>query len=219
MVDSKLIALIAQLIEQGEAVLATKTYPTGVISPHFYVDERLSSEWFARSLNLLSRVFGQQSEHYKAMAKHANNCAIHSSANMAFGVLCAAKSDLEAGAIFDTKALIAAEVFGSLIDQARALYEAGYHGPAAVVAGCVLEDAMRRLCHEKGVALPNNAKLDFMNAELAKASVYPVLTQKKITALADVRNSAAHGKWDQFSASDVDGFIKWTAEFIEKHTA
>lgn len=219
MVDSKLLAQITQLVEQGQSVLATKQRPPPNFITDSFVDERAASEWYTRSLNFLARVFGADSEHYKAMSKHAQNPTKWTPANMAFGVICAAKADLEAGAIFDLKTLVAAEVFESMLEQATALHSAGYNGPAAVVAGCVLEDGLRRLCREKSVALPNNAKLDFMNAALAKAGVYSVLTQKKITALADVRNSAAHGKWDQFSASDVDGLIKWTAEFVEKHAA
>jgi hypothetical protein len=53
---------------------------------------------------------------------------------------------------------------------------------AAVIAGTVLETALRQLC------------LDRMNADLAKAGVYNSLMQKRITALAAIRNRAAHGK-------------------------
>jgi hypothetical protein len=56
-----------------------------------------------------------------------------------------------------------------------------------------------------------------MNAALAKSGVYNVLTQKKITALADIRNSAAHGKWDSFDAADVEGMLSWADEFMQKH--
>ena len=38
-------------------------------------------------------------------------------------------------------------------------------------------------------------KLGTMNAGLAKQGVYNKLTQKRITALADIRNKAAHGEW------------------------
>jgi hypothetical protein len=218
-IDSKLIAQITQLVEQGSAVLATKRMPAPNHITDSWVDERAASEWYTRSLNFLARVLGQDSEHYKAMAKHATNPTKWTPANMAFGVLCAAKADLEAGAIFDLKSLVAAEVLGDLLDQAVALSQAGYHPPAAVVVGCVLEDMLRRLCHEKGIAVPAKAKLDTMNAALAKASVYNLLTQKKITALADIRNSAAHGKWTEFSDADVDGMIKWTSDFVERFSA
>lgn len=58
-----------------------------------------------------------------------------------------------------------------------------------------------------------------MNAELVKAGVYNRLTQKRITAIADLRNSAAHGKWDQFTQRDVEDAIRWIREFMEGHFA
>jgi hypothetical protein len=56
-----------------------------------------------------------------------------------------------------------------------------------------------------------------MNAELAKAGVYNLLTQKKITALADLRNKAAHGKWTEFTPSDVEQMIAQIRAFMETH--
>jgi len=74
-----------------------------------------------------------------------------------------------------------------------------------VVAGVVLETTLRRLCEEHGLAI---GKLEKMNAELVKAGVYNNLTQKRITALAAVRNSAAHGKLDEFTKDDVSAMIR-----------
>jgi hypothetical protein len=47
-----------------------------------------------------------------------------------------------------------------------------------------------------------------MNADLAKAEVYNKLTQKQITALADIRNSAAHGEAGRFAPQDVTNMIR-----------
>lgn len=42
-------------------------------------------------------------------------------------------------------------------------------------------------------------KLNKMNEDLAKAGVCSPLRQKRIAALADIRNSAAHGHADKFT--------------------
>jgi hypothetical protein len=60
---------------------------------------------------------------------------------------------------------------------------------AAVIAGTVLETARRQLCKDHHQQL---GSLGRMNADLAKAGVYNSLMQKRITALAAIRNSAAH---------------------------
>jgi hypothetical protein len=54
-----------------------------------------------------------------------------------------------------------------------------------------------------------------MNAELAKAGAYEKLQMKKITALADIRNKAAHGKWTEFSVEEVKEMLPSVRRFLE----
>ena len=54
-----------------------------------------------------------------------------------------------------------------------------------------------------------------MNDDLAKAGAYNSLVQKRITALAAIRNSAAHGKPDEFSEKDVTDMISQVRAFVE----
>jgi hypothetical protein len=56
-----------------------------------------------------------------------------------------------------------------------------------------------------------------MNSELAKKAVYSKLVQKKITTIADLRNSAAHGKWDEFDRSDVEAMLRDVRDIMTKH--
>ena len=59
-------------------------------------------------------------------------------------------------------------------------------------------------------------KLDTMNADLAKAGVYNLLKQKQITALADLRNKAAHGLGG-FTSKDVESMIQDVRRFMEDY--
>lgn len=45
------------------------------------------------------------------------------------------------------------------------------------------------------------------------------LQQKRITALADIRNSAAHGKPEEFTESDVENMIRDIGQFLATHLA
>jgi hypothetical protein len=56
-----------------------------------------------------------------------------------------------------------------------------------------------------------------MNDDLAKAGAYNSLVQKRITALAAIRNSAAHGKPDDFSEKNVTDMIAQVRDFVESH--
>lgn len=107
--------------------------------------------------------------------------------------------------------MIQAEVFDSELDQATELLNNGYHPAAAVIAGVVLETTIRQMCDEEGIG---HGKLDKMNSDLTKAGRYNILVQKQVTALADLRNKAAHGQNDQFSMNDVKNMIAEVSRFV-----
>ena len=56
-----------------------------------------------------------------------------------------------------------------------------------------------------------------MNDDLAKAGIYNSLVQKQITALAGIRNSAAHGKIDEFTKVNVEQMIPEIEHFLAIH--
>jgi hypothetical protein len=51
---------------------------------------------------------------------------------------------------------------------------------------------------------------------LAKAGVYNLLKQKQITALADLRNKAAHGL-SVFAEKDVEDMVRDVRRFMEDY--
>jgi hypothetical protein len=114
------------------------------------------------------------------------------------------KEDYEGGYLNPLRLLAQREVFDSELEQASELLASGYIPAAAVTAGVVLEAGLREWCVDNALPI---GKLDKMNADLAKADVYNKLVQKQITALADIRNGAAHGHYDRFSKTDVANMI------------
>ncbi len=55
-----------------------------------------------------------------------------------------------------------------------------------------------------------------MNADLTKTGVYNLLKLKQITALADLRNKAAHGLGG-FTKHDVESMIKDVRRFMTEY--
>jgi hypothetical protein len=43
--------------------------------------------------------------------------------------------------------------------------------------------------------------------------IYNVLVQKKVTGWADLRNHAAHARWDQHDAEQVAQMLAWVRKF------
>lgn len=205
--DEKVVARLDELLELGQKVLDTHYKPFSNVMTDDYVNGELAHQWVTSSMSLLGRVFGADSDHYIYFCKTTKGHVTYSPVFKAMGVLRAAKDDYEHGHLFKVRSLIEAEVFDDFLEQAEHLLAQGYFQAAAVVAGCVLEDGLRKACVAQGVELPEKPKLDVMNAELAKKGLYSKLVQKRITALADLRNSAAHGKWDAFTREDVEEML------------
>lgn len=135
------------------------------------------------------------------------------------GLLRSLLDDVDAGRLRNLKNLVRAEVFVGFLEQAEYLLSEGFHLPAAVLAGAVLEDHLRKLCDKHKIARPPKPKLETMNVELCKAGAYNSLKQKQVTAWAAVRNNAAHGKPEQFTAADVKSLINDVLRFIDEFAA
>ena len=109
------------------------------------------------------------------------------------------------------------------MEMANYLISENYKDPAAVIAGSVLEEHLRQLCHKnkievehdnKGKKIPKKA--DGLNSDLARARVYTNLDQKQVTAWLDLRNKAAHGKYNEYSKDQVDLMIQGIINFLTR---
>lgn len=134
-----------------------------------------------------------------------------------YGILEAAFRDFSDDFLFDLRTLVRADLLDDFLAQAEVLLNDGYHVPAASLAGAVLEDTLRRMCDERRITYPQKTKIDALNSLLAKDSAYNKLTQKEITAKADIRNNADHGKFDQFKEADVLDMVTWVRRFVEEN--
>jgi hypothetical protein len=179
-----------------------------------YVDGESFLEWKVKAKNLIVKVCGESSEHYKEFLNSEKPGGYETNLDQfkrVKSVFLAAKEDFEGGYLTSFKTLVQSEVFDNELEQAQELLKSGYHAAAAVIAGVVLETGLRELCTRQGI---DHGKLDKMNADLAKAGVYNKLQLKRITALADIRNSAAHGKPDEFTKDDVQMMIRDVEQFL-----
>ena len=199
----------ASQLESSKKVLRTEI----IGGTNEVIDIYLLLSWKVKVKNLLSKVCGEDSQHFKQFQREENRPrhTTYGIFNAFKAVFLAAKEDFEGGYLSSIKTLVQAEVFDSQLEQANELFSSGYYTAAAVIAGVVLETALRELCDRSGIP---HGKLDKMNSDLAKAGVYNKLNQKRITAIADIRNSAAHGKQDEFTVQDVSDMIKDVSRFL-----
>lgn len=176
-------------------------------SSYQHIDEDLILNWAVKARNLIASVCGKDSEHYASFVEGEKPQSYEDSParlKRMRAVFLAAREDFEGGYLNSIRNLVQAELAGDEIDQAKELLASGYSAPAAVVAGVVLENTLRSLCAKRGL---NFGGMERMNADLAKAGEYNALIQKRVTALAAIRNSAAHGKSAEYTGEDVRNLI------------
>lgn len=206
----------AELLTQADIVSATKQKKH---SQHMGLYEQVDADlllgWCVKARNLLASACGKDSEHFNSFVEAEKPGPFEENPTRLGrlrAVFLAAKEDFEGGYLSSVRNLVQAEVFSTELEQARELHVAGYRAPAAVICGVVLEANLRALCEAHGLAI---GKLDKMNADLAKVGQYNSLVQKRITALAAIRNSAAHGNFADFDDKDVLSMIEDVERLVE----
>ena len=141
------------------------------------------------------------------------------------GIIHGLKDDYEAGMLGDLARIIETNVVSDYLGQAQQLLGEGIVGnfdyvPAAVLAGAVLEDAMRRLCQRQtppiDINRPNGdpKTLSTYIDDLKKANVYNEAKAKQLRAVVATRNHAAHGEFGEFNRQDVEQMLLIVQNFL-----
>ncbi|KLE01871.1 HEPN domain-containing protein [Aliarcobacter butzleri] len=180
-----------------------------------YVDIFKHTEWKLKVQNIIELTAGKNSTYLKKFSEIESVKYIPDQTYpyfiKQFALLNALKDDYENGFLVSLKSLVEADVFDTELEQAKELLSNKYKLAAAVIAGVVLETALRSLCDKEKIP---QGKLTKMNDDLTKAGVYNKFQQKSITALADIRNSAAHGKDSEFTHENVENMIRDIESFL-----
>ena len=138
------------------------------------------------------------------------------------GILKALRSDYEAGYLRSIFEIIHGDIFSDFLEMAVYLLSEGYKDPAAVLAGGVLEEQLRKLCQANGISVTKGAaykKANGLNTDLAGANIYSKLDQKNVTAWLGLRNNAAHGKYNEYSKEQVALMVQGVRDFISRNSA
>ena len=210
---------VQQLIEKGQQTQGTKKNSG---DGHDYVENRPFSEFRAASLSFLERTFG--SKHAFTLEfreKVTQLCPDHVEDGL--GILAAAKDEIQGGWLFTTKEIVSAEIFSDFIEMAACLLGEQCKEAAAVIGGSVLEEHLRQLCNKNGIAVEIIGsgksvpkKADSLNSELASANIYTKLNQISVTSWLDLRNKAAHGKYSEYNATQVELMLNGLTDFIAR---
>lgn len=217
MAKEQLLSQINYFIELGNKTIRTEygDYPK-------WVDSQLFAKLKSGSLSFIQNVFGSKHPYFTNFELSVSRTYL-SDTKHALGILESIKVEIENDWHLSLKGLVAEEIFSDQIDLAKYFLDEGYKNPSAVMAGCVLEEHLRQLCESNNIDINSekNEKLspkkaNLLNAELAKEGVYGKLDSKNVLSWLDIRNSSAHGKFEEFNAEQVKNMISGITEFLSR---
>ncbi len=178
-----------------------------------------------KSRNLIKVMLGHSEETRNYQKRIDKLTKDSSSVQQIVGILQGLKDNYENGFCDELGKQIVAYISSDYMSQAEQLLDESANGqythvPAAVLCGAVLEDAIRRLCDRQSPPIPtkkengNFKKLAAMIDDLKKENVIKPLKRDQLQSWVKIRNSAAHGKFDEFKRDDVDLMLSGVKNFL-----
>lgn len=228
-ISEKYLARFESLIVEGESIKqAVVTIPgeyyddafrkTHQRPPTQKMDWGRVVKWKTNCTSLLEQVIPLNSNHRNAIAAFQR---INAADQLAWGIntLRGLADDLKNGFLGNLSAQIESLIACDYLGQAENLLNEGQRGiydhvPAAVLAGAVLEKALRTLCEQQVPPIPiltakgEPKTLAPLIDDLKRASLYNEAKAKQLRAWAAIRNHAAHGEFDKFNRSDVEQLLQ-----------
>jgi hypothetical protein len=118
-------ARFKELLAESSAILATRRPPPPNVVGDDRVDSERAMQWATSSSQFLGSLFGEDSEYFKRFQKAFKYAGYYSDVSQAQAVVKAAWNDYSKGYLVEAKALIRAEVFDDILEQAQHLFDQG----------------------------------------------------------------------------------------------
>lgn len=186
-----------------------------------YIDIAAIYDFLTLAKSTIEQIAGMNSRYAKEVASIEARSFLDDKIAPIAGIVTALRSALQADFLETASELIHGELFSDFVEMAQHLLDEGYKDPAAVVVGAALESHLRQLCVKHGIETevssskdPRAKKAERMNQDLAKEGVLGKGDKKSVTAWLDIRNNAAHGNFDEYSAEQVKVMIMGVRDFI-----
>ncbi len=190
-IKDRLLLLVTQLIAEGGQLLQTESQ-SGFVGLSF-VDEQFFHRWWGKVTSFGHQLASAAKPWEATFGKDPKSSP--SFVRQVLGTLEAIKHEIDNDHLGTFTQLVRAETLTDLLDQAKHLFEGGYHLAAGALGRAVLEEHLRMTSASLGCSpsKPRPTINDF-NQALYKAQHYSKIRMKEIDTLASIGNEAAHNK-------------------------
>src|SRR6266480_317519 len=229
----KCLARLDELIQSGEAIpmrqhskITSSNYLTGETRYRHY---DLASwpefvEWRTSCTAVLDQIVPTASLLRKTVDQFHTLDNEPNKVQFAMAFLRSVKKEVENGSLDSLALQVESAVLSDYLGQAELILKETIgeltHVPAAVLAGASLERSLRTMClcleppervvNDKDGFLGMNALID----ALKRRQVFNELQAKQLRAWAAIRNSAAHGKFEEFTRHQVEQMLEGIGAFL-----
>ena len=182
-----------------------------------HVDLFKWATWSTNAFHLIRGVCGPESVHFASMRDLLEGHIVSEQrAQMAAGILAAARVDYEGGYLFDLQAVLSAEILGDFVFLSRRALTEGFKDVAAVLAAAALEDALKRYARANGLEVEDKVMQEVVSALRAKGLVGGA-QKALLEVMPKLRDFAMHANWDKFTEADVNSIIAFVEQFLITH--
>lgn len=119
-----------------------------------------------------------------------------------FALLSSFKSAIENNELDSWQYEVSAEDFSSFLDHAKDFHKQGNKEIAAVIAGSVLEDTIKKIAQKHGINIENKTMSPLI-IDLQTAHVFNKSKSKSLESLALMRNAFSHMNEDEMKKYDI----------------
>lgn len=211
------ITQLDALLNEYEQIKARRQY-----SDYSGRDAAEATQLGRRLLSALERISGPGFTQDAAKRLADRDHIAHDLDNIA-ALASSVRDDIKAGWATSIVELIHADTSADILDVAQTLQDGGFKDAAAVIAGTALELHLRALSVKASVTTTDTTgrykKADTLKAELVKEGTLTKLQEKQINYWLGIRNSAAHGLYQEYTKEDVNGLMSGVTTFIDSYPA
>ena len=179
--------------------------------------ERLD-QWKLSCLNTIEVITGKKSVFYESFPhKYVDHFerTFDEAMSHYLSVLRALAEELQMGFLYGVEMLVARDMLDTIIEETKALLRVKYKDAAAIYCRVILETSVKKLCDNNKISYRKKEKLGSLSDKLRKKGFLNLPEWRQIQAWTDIGNSAAHGKFSDYTEDDVKNMLNGIENFVE----
>lgn len=220
-VKEQVISELDSLIQRAERLSKSFRRKDTILSES-NIPEHEHRAFVAAALATIERIAGEDSQYYKQAPTPEPDDRLTLEDRQPRiipglrGVLVSLRDAVEGGLLESIESRLRASIHDDMLAQSAELLNSGYHVAAMVLIGGVLENHLQQLCNNLNLTWSGRGSISKYN-DLLKEKVYKKTIWRRIQAVGDVRNDAAHGDVEKAAQADVEDSLEFVQRVISDY--